>query len=55
MVIYDANLYAPQSQSAAAGVAGNATLGCMTVRASVRQWLSMLPSHPALGKPQGFS
>ena len=45
----------PQSWSTAAGVAGNAALVCMAVCTGVGKQLHMLPSHPTLDEPQGFS
>ena len=45
----------PWSWNAEARVVDNVARRCMTVGAGVGKWLHMLPSHPALGPPQGFS
>ena len=45
----------PKSRRAAAGLAGNTALACMTVCTGVvGKQLHTLYSHPTLGEPQGF-
>jgi len=44
--------------SSAAEVAGNTAMyeyACMTVCTGTGKWMHTLPSHPALGEPQGYS
>ena len=45
----------PPSPNAQVAVAGKMALVCATVWMCAGKWLHTLLSHPALGKPQGFS